>query len=338
MINQELLYKFFSGQTNANENQAVDEWKLQSKENLAEFRQVERLFSLTDLLQDMEKIDANSARKNVEKRLSKEYGLRTLWDYWQKIAAIIMLPLILSVVYFYTNQNIKNNVVQSEFTSPPGMRSKFVLPDSTQVWLNAGSTIIFPSDFGEQTRSLSLLGEAYFDVSKDKNLPFLVNTSKICTRVYGTRFNISFYPDDNTIETSLVSGSVSICKSNNIDKTIAKLEPGERAIFDKNKNNLVVEAVDIKKHVAWQQDKLVFFNDSLSVVLKKLGRWFNVEFEIADKELLGYQYTATFEDESLLQILKLLKYSAPINFTYPERVILDNSTYSKRKIMIRKMK
>lgn len=219
------------------------------------------------------------------------------------------------------------------------MQADFLLPDSSHVWLNSGSVFKYPVSFAKDKRQVELTGEAFFDVAKDELHPFLVKAGKMNVEVKGTRFNVINYPDESLTELILESGSVRLFSGNYEDnKTITNIKPGELAIYDTVKNKLSVSKVDVRKYTAWKEGMLIFRDDHMEEVVRKLNRWFNVEIILQSPELKEYVYTATYRDETLPQILELLKISAPLKYSITERERLNDNSYSKRKIVINKRK
>jgi ferric-dicitrate binding protein FerR (iron transport regulator) len=166
-----------------------------------------------------------------------------------------------------------------------------------------------------------------------------VKAGKMNVEVKGTRFNVINYPDESLTELILESGSVRLFSGNYEDnKTITNIKPGELAIYDTVKNKLSVSKVDVRKYTAWKEGMLIFRDDHMEEVVRKLNRWFNVEIILQSPELKEYVYTATYRDETLPQILELLKISAPLKYSITERERLNDNSYSKRKIVINKRK
>jgi ferric-dicitrate binding protein FerR (iron transport regulator) len=165
---------------------------------------------------------------------------------------------------------------------PHGSSSKIVLSDSTVVWLNAGSNLIYPSNFTGNTREVVLFGEAFFNVKGDKSKPFIVQTSAIEIKVLGTKFNISAYPEDNIIQTVLKEGKVSIREigTNKIEKEIF-LVPNQLASFDKKTKLTEVKNVNTDFYTSWTDGLLSFENRDLNRVIKSLERYYdvNIQFE-----------------------------------------------------------
>jgi ferric-dicitrate binding protein FerR (iron transport regulator) len=137
----------------------------------------------------------------------------------------------------------------------------------------------------------------------------------------------------------LESGSVRLCSGNsNENKTITNIKPGELAVFDTVTNKLTISNVDVRKYTSWKDGVLIFRDDHMEDVVRKLNKWFNVEIILQSPELKEYVYTATYRDETLPQILELLKISAPIKYDIADRERLSDNSYSKRKIIITKRK
>jgi ferric-dicitrate binding protein FerR (iron transport regulator) len=175
----------------------------------------------------------------------------------------------------------ENEVKMNEVVIPYGKRSELLLADGTKVWLNAGSRLAFPSEFTQKAREVYLEGEACFKVTRNETRPFIVNAGQLGVTVLGTRFNVMAYPDDNTIETVLIEGSVSLSKPRTIGfvgKSEVILKPNQKASFDKeNKDVVVSDEPDAKVHIAWIEGWLEFSKESLFSVFVKLERYYNVK-------------------------------------------------------------
>ncbi len=166
---------------------------------------------------------------------------------------------------------------------PYGSRSTLTLADGTKVWLNAGSRLVYPSKFVDKTREVYLVGEAFFHVTKNEALPFVVKTSNLSVKVLGTQFNISAYPDDNTIQTVLAEGSVEVIKNKGslFEKSIL-LKPGQMALLNKKENEARVYNVDAEYYTLWTEGVFSFSNTDLNRIIKKLERYYNIRFQYAD--------------------------------------------------------
>jgi transmembrane sensor len=278
-----------------------------------------------------------------EEESCKRYLLKSrVFALFAKVAAVLILPLLVYSVYVTTKISrpvpiYTNQVVWQTVKTPTGMQTDFQLPDGSHVWLNSGSVFKYPVPFANDIRQVELTGEAFFDVAKDAAHPFLVKAGKMNIEVKGTRFNVINYQNETFTELILESGSVRLFSGRyNDNKTITLVKPGEGAILDIAQNTISVNKVDVDKYTAWKEGMLVFRDDKMDEVVRKLDRWFNVEIVLQSPELKEYVYTATYRDETLPQILELLKISAPIKYTITDRVRLDDYSFSKRKIIITK--
>ncbi|MDD2436252.1 MAG: FecR domain-containing protein [Massilibacteroides sp.] len=156
---------------------------------------------------------------------------------------------------------------------PYGKRSKISLPDGTQVWLNSGSTLEFPSDFSGDSREISLSGEMYIEVAPDKNKSFCVQTSDLKIKVYGTKFNVTSYLDSRP-SVVLIEGSVSLQQTESNQEL--HISPNEQAIYENGTLN--VQKVDVQKYICWKDGYLTFNDTPMNEVLKQIGRYYNLSF------------------------------------------------------------
>jgi transmembrane sensor len=292
------------------------------------------------ILSEMEVVDSTYAYTSVQGRIQKKAKVFRLLNSFQRIASLLFIPLLLSSVWLFYQQN-NAQAVQSysmqEITSPPGIRSQVVLPDGTKVWLNSESTIKFPVPFQKECRNINLVGEAFFDVSKNPNQPFIVESGEIKVKVLGTRFNCKAYSIDPIIEVILEEGKIALnILGDAADKELA-MKPGDRVLYEKKTNTAVLKNGNINKYIAWHTGKLVFDNTPMTEVAQLLSRWYGVDVLVEDAEIKNYRFTTTFENESLFQVIELLGLSSPIRIKYiPATIGKDKETKSHSKIIINK--
>jgi ferric-dicitrate binding protein FerR (iron transport regulator) len=217
------------------------------------------------------------------------------------------------------------------------MRSfKVVLPDSSIVWLNHSSSLKYPAIFHGDIRTVELTGEGYFKVAHNPKIPFIVKTGKIQIKAVGTTFNIMSYPDEDRIETSLIEGCVELQQTQPDGKviTLSRMKPTELVVFNISNNEISTRTIDDDRYFSWKDGKLVFNKELIGEVVKKLSRWFNVDIQVRDPELLDLTYTATFVDETLPQVMELLALVSPVSYSISNREQISNGTYTKRKIIL----
>lgn len=276
--------------------------------------------------------------------------------YWY--AASVLFIIGLAFLFNY-NSNIKTNLITQnlEIIVPKGQRSQLLLPDGTKVWLNSGTIFKYPSSFLNQGREVYLEGEAFFNVSHNKQ-PFIVHLkNNLFVKVFGTEFNVKSYSEDKVVETTLIRGKVNFLRRDDNDNIIEeiKLEPKEKVIYeksfqkmtvtklasyasaastkntgtnpDKNKNDVQVKETDASSEIeittAWKDDNLAFQDETLEDISIKMERWFGMPIKIQDEELKKERFTGNFiNQESVYQILDIINRSEPIQYTKQNKTII----------------
>ena len=295
--------------------------------------------SLNALLENYEKqktIDAVADWEQLRKRFTSDRNRRLFFNYLRNTAAIL-LPLFL--VYQYTLYPIlkkSGSIVETiTVTSAPGMVTKTILPDGSEVWLNALSSLTYPQRFTEKERRVQLSGEAYFKVTSDKKHRFNVETpQKMVVSAYGTEFNVNAYENEASHEVTLASGQVEI-SSEIGSKVTETLVVDEKAILQVKTGNIHVVTADTYVETAWKDGKMVFRREKLDKIVTRLSRKFGVDIHLEGDRLKEYEYTATFTDETLEDILDLLKRSAPITYSISKQKQLNNETFTRREVTIK---
>lgn len=217
------------------------------------------------------------------------------------------------LVYHFTD-NQSSSVEENTIETPLGGQYSIVLPDQTQVWLNSGSSITFPTSFASaKNRNIKLSGEAYFEVAHDSRKPFIVNAGKQEVKVLGTHFNVKAYADEPAIKTTLAQGSILL--NNEL-----LLHPGEQAI--NNQQGITVEPVDAEYAMAWKEGKFRFHNQPVKELMRDVARWYNVEVvyrgNMQDKEFSGV--VSRFDNVS--KILNVLESTNTVHFQIEGRRII----------------
>ena len=281
----------------------------------------------------------NSEEATTLKQKSGSFILRNFYKTFSRIAAILILPLLMFSIYLYQNNGItfqNKDIAYSKVHAPKNSRLRIQLPDGTLAWLNNGSSLKYPQQFAKHSRKVELAGEAYFHVDKDKSRPFQVIAEDLNIRVTGTAFNISAYKDDQEIITTVEEGSVALQQGDKKKRHITKLTASMQSIFRKGSNKTQIKKVNPQKYTAWKEGKLVLIDDPMKTVEKKLERWYNVEIEIQNQEIYSYKYTATFTHESIEQVMKYLSVATPISYEIKLGKKQPDNSFSKMKILINK--
>ncbi len=275
-----------------------------------------------------------------EKKLTPSQNkLRKIVTTFSRIAAILLLPLLVYTIFFRNNITVPEIEPQMlTVISQPGTVTKLILPDSTETFLNAGSSITYPSYFEGNERKVSISGEAYFNVVKNKDMPMVVHTNDLNVKVYGTSFNVTAFPAENYTKVTLVEGSIALSlhgkRINGSNEY--KMVPGQTITYAEVASKLAVEFKDPLLYTSWKDGKLIFRNTTFESVLEQLARKYNVQIVLKDNSLASIPMDATFTNETVDDILRLLSYGTPFMYSYEKPQKLSDGTFTKSKIYIEK--
>jgi ferric-dicitrate binding protein FerR (iron transport regulator) len=329
-----LIVKYLSGNASDDEVRTLKCWIENSDADKTYYQQVKNIWEIATGAGDVRVISSDKALEAVLNKLAAKKQSHSIFYYWQRIAAILLIPVLIgSYIWIRSiSGGVLSDVTYNEVFAAFGTRSAIKLADGSKVWLNSGSSLRYPDKFVRKQRTVFLSGEAYFEVHSDKSRPFIVQTATITVKATGTKFNVSAYKNEGNMHVTLVEGKVSV--SNNKSQ-MAVLNPNQHLSFDTLTQKVTIsDNTDVYKFIAWKDGKLVFRNEPLSLVIKKIGQYYNVDIELTGKEIQEYRYRATFQEESLDEILKLLKISSPINYKEVNRKPLSDGSFPKRKIII----
>jgi transmembrane sensor len=248
-----------------------------------------------------------------------------------RIAGIIILPLIIFFGVQLYRESCSKNITWVEIKAPAWTRAQFSLPDGTTGWLNSNSSIRYKGNFYAD-RQVSLKGEAFFDVFKDKKRPFIVNTNEVIVKALGTRFNIASYENEKDVEVVLEEGKL-IFSNKEMNKSYT-MNPNDLVIYDKTRKNYSTEVVKPQKYLSWTDGKLIFRNDPVDVIARRLERWYNIDVEVNGCLSEDLRLRATFNNEGLEEVLNLLKRSLHLDYRIENRDLKPDGIYAKKKVII----
>jgi ferric-dicitrate binding protein FerR (iron transport regulator) len=289
-----------------------------------------------DLDADKEKDESGAVYFDYESDQPKKLRFKKIVLSTSLIAAFSLLFFILFKVENSTKAAAADKIAQSEVSTKSGSRTKIQLPDGSSVWLNGSSKLVYDNKhFGETIREVTLTGEGYFDVVKNKEKPFIIHANKVNIKVVGTAFNVKAYPGEKNTETSLVRGSIEVTVKDRKDKIMMK--PNDKLIIANDDVSAGNENKNVKKpagivfnqfismshltlakdestiiETAWVDNKLVFDNETFEDVALKMEKWYGVTINFADEKLKLQPLTGTFEKETVTEALGALQLSTPI--------------------------
>ena len=273
-MEQKLLHKMFNGEATDNELTQIRQWVNADKMNRETFYHERALF---DALQ----LNAFQKGNHVRKQSVP------LWKWIGSAAAAVIALFLLYNIPVFTTKSIQPEIALNTIKVPAGQRVEVTLSDGTHIWLNARSEFSYPASFNGNTREVRLKGEAFFDVAKDRNKKFIVNTGRCEVEVLGTQFNVEAYDDRESVKTTLVEGSVDVQAGG--EKV--RLIPHEQLQYHKNTAEMEVREVNVREIIAWKNGWFVFDNTTLGEIVKTLQRWYNIEVEFIRPELEHLRFT-----------------------------------------------
>jgi ferric-dicitrate binding protein FerR (iron transport regulator) len=209
-----LITRYLTGEAGPEEIIELQKWLGASKDNLLYFQQLKNIWDSSEHFKDEKIIDVDKALNMINKKVIFISQSANFWYYWKKIAAILLIPLLLGNLLYFAFRDNSNVATQepiyNELFAAFGTRSALKLSDGTSVWLNSGSSIKYPDRFIGNKRTVYLKGEAYFEVESDLKRPFIVETSSLSVKATGTKFNVSGYTSADVAEVTLVCGKVEV--------------------------------------------------------------------------------------------------------------------------------
>ncbi|WP_207535277.1 FecR family protein [Desertivirga arenae] len=251
---------------------------------------------------------------------------------WVWYAAACILIISFASAWYYSSR-IYNTSVIVTVSAEMGVKKRITLPDGTTVWLNSGTNLSFDEKMSDRpSREVQLVGEAFFDVVKDKAHPFIIHTNKISVKVLGTAFNVRAYANDQRTEATLIRGKIQLDVNGTSQRFI--LRPNEKFALAEHmggQNKIgarrVVQTLSLQKvkpveiaqklyteEVAWIENDLVFTNEPFATLSLRLERWFNVKIKIENEKVKQYRYTGKLKNESIEEALKAMSSVRPFKF------------------------
>ncbi len=263
-----------------------------------------------------------------------------LGQYWvSRVAAtFLLMGAFAYAVWFFVMQskqksgaeNVAEAVMMIEKISPKGQKLTVHLPDGSMVKLNAGSKMVYPQAFADNERSVSLEGEAFFEVAENHNKPFVINTDGLKTKVLGTSFNVRSYQDEAKIKVAVVTGKVEISSPNGNSSVLL---PTEMGVFEREKASITKDYYEFREEIAWKDGILYFEKADLKTVVKKLELWYGVNFEVEEGFRFKGLYSGEFRNnESLEIVLDGISFTSGFNYKFNNNTVMitkNNKPYDK---------
>ncbi len=312
---EENIIKFITGHANEQESRDVLLWRCESDENLKEFNRLKNVWSLSSYSKVRTTEQQNRSYALVTKKLKLNKNRNLAFVIARYTAIIIFFFAAGVLIQNRFNLGARENITpfSNEVRVPFGQTASVVLCDGSVVWLNSGSKLLYSSSLVGDEQRVTLEGEAFFDIAKNSDRKFIVQTNVVDMHVYGTAFNVEAYAAEKIVRTTLIKGSLGVVTKSGVIK--AKLTPGKRADFSRNDGHIVVRNVDTDIYTSWRNGLITFRNEPLSSIAKKLERWYNVKIEFRNSNLPNMLYSGTIlKYKPIDQILEVLKLTANVNY------------------------
>jgi transmembrane sensor len=307
---QNIAAKQLSGKASTSEQEALQNWRLASPENETAYQEQKRIWQLTATATPPD-VDTDAAWLKVKSKLAQEPEAKVIPLYrnlWRVAASVILLLGMVWLAKYYIFPYAGMEVVEAG-----NGQIAVLLPDSSQVWLNKGSKLVYEKDFDGKERNVELLGEAFFEVRRDPSRPFTISTDKAHTQVLGTSFNLRAYPTEPTVELTVATGKVSF-RSKTKDEGVI-LTRGFAATLNTQQNEIKKTEVIEENAWAWKTGKLQFQDKPLKEVLIDLERYYGVTLDLTKNTLGTCRFTGTFKQADLQEVLQVLEATMQLEYT-----------------------
>jgi transmembrane sensor len=321
-MDEQLLMRFLTRQCSGEDLRKINEWIQEDKANAAWLFEGERIWSLKDELKFSDKKEVDFAfnqfltslksPENSQPDNIADQKVRSLSFGWVRYAAAIIIVVLLSVNIY--NLNRDESASFNTIEVPKGQRVALTLSDSTKVWLNSDSRLIYPSKFSKNERAVTLEGEGYFEVVKSAKRPFIVHSSDLVVKVLGTKFNMRVYKNEGS-EVTLNEGRVEVSAPDQERKIM--LLPQEQVSYSKKGGFEQIKNIDLEMAESWRKGELAFMAEPLAEIVKTLERKFDKEIIVKDQSLERELFTCRVkQDATLEQVLSLLKDTGKLGYEF----------------------
>ncbi len=313
---EKLLLKYIDGECTEEEKVKVAAWLDADPKHMKEYLALRKLNDIS-IWQTDSSIAVYKKKKGCGLKLNKATMFELL-----KIAAIFVIAFI-AVRFFAPGDGFKDELVMQTLHVPAGQRAELTLQDGTKVWLNAKTTLTFPTQFSDEVREVKLDGEGFFEVARNEHTPFIVNAQQYDVKVLGTKFNLIAYSQDAGFETALLEGAVEVMKHSKRKGIV--LKPNEQALLEDGQ--LIVSSIVNRDRFLWRKGIISFDNATFAELAHKLELYFDRDIEIRNPEMLNYKYSGKFRmKDGVEHIIRVLQLNHAFSYQIDEeqnKIIID---------------
>jgi transmembrane sensor len=312
MEQDHLILKYLQGSLSGEERADFERWMNQSQENQRKVDDLQRVWRVSDLKEthldfetasEWQKLQATINETPTFKLNPKSFG----WRIAASIAFVFLASIALYFAFFRSNEIVYQTTNQTR---------RFILPDSSEVWLNEKSKLIFQKDFNDQ-RNVTLEGEAFFNVKRDPKRPFVIQADEAMIKVLGTSFNVKAYRERAQIEVYVVTGKVHFTTRDENSQLI--LTAGLNGVLNKE-NRIISTAMENPNSIAWKNKALVFKKTPLREVLNTVQNYFKTSIKVKNEDLLNCRFTSAFKDPTLEEVIEAISLSLNLQVDHQSNV------------------
>lgn len=286
----------------------------------------EELWVSSAVADETQQYDVDQAFERFRKRTGLDQSGRQSYKWyrtWSVAAvAIVLLGLITVTAYWQGSRQVQSNFSDIVVEAPLGSKTKLTLPDGSTVWLNAGSKMVYSQGFGVRDRRLAFQGEGYFEVEKNDEMPFLVQTHDVNVTVVGTKFNFRNYPEDEEAVVELLEGKVAL-ENQLKEESVRYLSPNEKMVLHKATGKMDITSAKVKEATLWTENILLFDEDLLPDIVRKLERSYHVRIEIENEDLKQARFYGQFNqlEQNIYEVLDMLVETGRLEYQEKDKVI-----------------
>ena len=302
-MDKEILQRYVEGNVSPEEIITVVDWLDADESHVREFMALHKLNDISLLNQPDSKVDVQKKKKTIT--------FRQIGYELAKIAAILIL--FWGGTKLYETTSVKENVIAYQtLYVPAGQRAELILPDSTHVWLNARSKLVYPISFGKDIRQVELNGEAYFDVIHNEKQPFVVKTPQMDIQVLGTEFNVTAYSSSSDFEVALLRGCIELSSP----RLSSNYRMKEKELIRLQNNKLISKDISDYDYFRWKEGLICFNNESVATIIEKLKLYYDIDIEVYNQKFINSRYTGKFRTkDGIEQVLRVLQIEHKFTYT-----------------------
>ena len=302
-MDKEILQRYVEGNVSPEEIIAVVDWLDADESHVREFMALHKLNDISLLNQPDSKVDVQKKKKTIT--------FRQIGYELAKIAAILIL--FWGGTKLYETTSVKENVIAYQtLYVPAGQRAELILPDSTHVWLNARSKLVYPISFGKDIRQVELNGEAYFDVIHNEKQPFVVKTPQMNIQVLGPEFIVTAYSSSSDFEVALLRGCIELSSP----RLSSNYRMKEKEHIRLQNNKLISKDISDYDYFRWKEGLICFNNESVATIIEKLKLYYDIDIEVYNQKFINSRYTGKFRTkDGIEQVLRVLQIEHKFTYT-----------------------